>query len=80
MTRLLFSPNAEIVVIGSPATLIGPPPEGTERFYDRRYRADYWLPMIIGTEEDVGTQFGVDMEEWKSYFAEVSGWNWIATG
>ena len=80
LVRLLFSPNAEVIVIGNPATLIGPPPEGLGLPYDNRYRADYWLPMEIGIESDTGTQFSVDAEEWEGYFEALSGWSWIVSG
>src|SRR4051794_18962501 len=58
MTRLLFSPDAEIIAIGDPSTPIGPPPKEDSRapWYDTRVRADYWLPFFMGAEEDVGTQ------------------------
>jgi hypothetical protein len=78
MTRLLFSPDAEIIAIGDPSTRIGAPPEN--KFYDGRARCDYWLPFYISTENDVGTQFQVNDEAWAPYGRLISGWRWIATG
>jgi hypothetical protein len=81
ITRLLFSPNAEVIAIGDPSTLIGSLLEDARmRFYDPRLRADYWLPFAIGVEEDAGTQYQVDAEEWASYFEDLSSWRWIVTG
>jgi hypothetical protein len=81
MTRLVFSPNAEIVAIGDPSTLIGARPDQTSTpFYDPRVRCDYWLPFYIGVEDDIGTQYHVDAAEWAAYFEHLSNWRWIATG
>jgi hypothetical protein len=79
MTRLLFSPNAEIVAIGNRATLIGSQRQEARRIVDRRRRADYWLPFCIDVEDDVGTQYRVDAEEWAAYFEHLSGWRWITS-
>lgn len=80
MTRLVFSPNAEVVAIGNPSTMIGSMRTEPRRLIDPRRRADYWLPFSIGVEDDVGTQYSVDADEWAAYFEHVSGWRWIATG
>jgi hypothetical protein len=80
MTRLVFSPNAEIIAIGDPSTLIGARGDESMRFYDPRVRADYWLPFHLGVEEDSGTQYSVDAQEWATYFEHVSSWGWIVTG
>jgi hypothetical protein len=80
MTRLIFSPNAEVISIGNPSTLVGSLHQESRRLIDPRVRCDYWLPFSIGVEDDVGTQYRVDAEEWAAYFEHVSGWRWIATG
>ena len=57
MTRLLFSEHSEVIAIGDPAMLIGPPPPplGSQQPYvDIRERADYWLPNLIETEDNEG--------------------------
>jgi len=82
MTRLLFSPDAEIIAIGNPSTLIGAPQEQTVRrsFFDPRRRSDYWLPFYLDVQDDSGTSYRLDAEEWAAYFEHLSGWRWIATG
>lgn len=81
LTRLLFAPNSEIIAIGNPSTLIGSRPEQSRTpFYDSRVRCDYWLPFYILVEDDFGTQYRVDADEWAAYFEHLSGWRWIATG
>jgi hypothetical protein len=81
MTRLAFSPGAEVIAIGDPSTMIGSWPEKPlTRAIDPRARCDYWLPFEVEVEEDSGTQYRVEDEEWTSYFENVMGWQWIATG
>lgn len=80
LARLVFSPNSEIIAIGDPSTLIGAPPDAEDRFFDSRRRADYWLPCWLGVEEDQGTSYTVNDEEWQPYFELFAGWSWIATG
>jgi hypothetical protein len=76
MTRLVFSPNAEIIAIGDPSTRIGSRGDRTPLF-DPQVRADYWLPFYLSVEEDSGTQYTVDAQEWAAYFTHLSSWRWI---
>lgn len=81
MTRLVFSPGAEVIAIGNPSTMIGSWPEQPlTRAIDPRARCDYWLPFEVEVEEDSGTQYRVEDEEWAPYFEHLLGWQWIATG
>jgi hypothetical protein len=83
MTRLLFSEHSEVIAIGDPATLIGPPPPplGSQQPYvDTRERADYWLPSVIETEDNEGATYSVIEEEWEFYFDNLSGYRWFAAG
>lgn len=78
LTRLLFSEGSEVIAIGDPATLIGPPPPAAT--YDERLRADYWLPHEIITEENSGATFKVTDEDWGFHFANLSSYHWTAAG
>ena len=80
MARLVFS-GAEVIAIGNPSTLIGSLREDRLSLsIETRDRCDYWLPVEISVEEDRGTQYDVNAEEWDFYFKHVSGWHWFATG
>jgi hypothetical protein len=82
MTRLLFAPQSEIVAIGSPATLIGPPSkpgQSQQPFYDGRERADYWLPFYLGVEDNKGRSYEVLDGEWRYFFEGLSEYHWIAS-
>ncbi len=83
MTRLLFSEHSEVIAIGDPAMLIGPPPPplGSQQPYvDIRERADYWLPNLIETEDNEGATYSVIDEEWEFYFENLSRYRWFAAG
>lgn len=82
MTRLLFSPGSEIIAIGDPRTLIGPPPshEPGQLNLDSRRRADYWLPMQLEVEEQTGTAFEALDSDWSFYFEALAEYGWLASG
>ena len=76
-----WSSGAEVIAIGNPSTLIGSLREnGFTRSIETRDRCDYWLPVEISVEENTGTQYDVEAEEWASFFEHLSGWRWFATG
>jgi hypothetical protein len=82
MTRLLFAPQSEIVAIGKPDTLIGAPTrpgQSQQPFYDRRERADYWLPFYLSVEDNRGRAYEVLDTEWRQYFTALSEYRWIAS-
>ena len=76
MTRLVFSSNAEIIAVGDPSARIGTGADRPGPIYDPGFRADYWLPFNLGVEEDSGTQYEVEAQEWAEYFTHLS-WAWL---
>lgn len=81
MTRLLFSPGSELVAIGDPRTLIGPPPDHLDpRLFDSRKRADYWLPFRLQVEDNSGQSYSVTSDDWQPFFNHLTVWNWIISG
>jgi hypothetical protein len=77
MARLLFSRNSEIVAIGDPKTLIGPPSDSLPAHFDGRQRADYWLPLTLPVEDNIGKSYSVASDDWRLFFDQLSGWRWI---
>ena len=83
MTRLLFSEHSEVIAIGDPATLIGPPPPPTwlptaPRRHSRARRL--LAPQPIETEDNEGATYSVSDEEWEFYFENLSRYRWFAAG
>lgn len=80
LTRLLFSPSSEVVAIGDPRTLVGPPPDPDPRLFDSRKRADYWLPFRLQIEDNSGQSYSVTSDSWQSFFTHLTAWDWIVSG
>ena len=80
MARLLFSQSSEVVSIGDPRTLIGPPPDARPILFDRRQRADYWLPFALPVEDNIGESYSVASDDWRPFFDQFSRWQWILSG
>jgi hypothetical protein len=79
-TRLIFSSGSEVIAVGDPRTLIGPPaPAGSPSWHDPRARADYFLPGYLDVEDSSGEAFSVETTEWREYFDQLSRYSWIVT-
>ena len=48
--------------------------------FDRRQRADYWLPFALPAEDNTGQSYSVVSDDWRPFFDQFSRWQWILSG
>jgi hypothetical protein len=68
IARLLFSPHAEMIVLGSPDLVL-------QNSRGGEFRVDWWLPFYLEVTQEFGNTIKVIDPKFSFYFAQVSKWS-----